>query len=106
MENLPKNVAKQWSKWGRQSNYLFSDKTINKKYYDKIVSDLTAISIADDKYAPIKAVNWMTECYENTNKKILHLKPQEFEVAKIGHFGVFNEKFKNTIWIKIVNEII
>lgn len=105
MENLPRNVAGQWSKWGKNKEYILSDKSINQTAYAKICADIIAFSIEDDDLAPLNAVEWMTSQYENAKKKSIHLKPIDFEVNRIGHFGVFKEKFRNTIWTKILNEI-
>ena len=105
MENLPKNVARQWSNWGKNHNYILSDKSIEQTYYNKISTDLTAFSIEDDDFAPLNAVEWMTSQYKNVKKKSIRLKPTDFEVDKIGHFGVFKERFKETIWSQILNEI-
>ena len=105
MENLPKNVALQWSNWGKNQNYLLSDTSINQMYFDKISSNLTAFSIDDDSFAPLSAVEWMTNQYKNTKKKSIHLKPIDFEAKKIGHFGVFKQQFENSIWPVMLNEI-
>ena len=105
MENLPKNVANQWRNWGKKNNYLFSDKTIEETYYEQIMVDVTAFSIEDDDFAPLEAVDWLTEKFQNAKKKSVHLLPGDFSLAKIGHFGVFKERFKNTIWTQILDEI-
>lgn len=105
MENLPKHVAKQWSTWGKNKDYILSDTSIHQMYYDSISADVTAFSIEDDKFAPVSAVKWMTSQYKNAKKKSIHLKPQDFKVNRIGHFGIFKEKFKDTIWVKILDEI-
>ena len=105
MENLPKNVAIQWSNWGKNQNYLLSDTSINQMYYDKINSNLIAFSIEDDSFAPLSAVEWMTDQYKNTKKKSIHLKPSDFGAKKIGHFGIFKQQFENSIWSVILNEI-
>ncbi len=105
MENLPRNVANQWRNWGRNRDYILSDKTINETHYKKIMVEVTAFSIEDDDFAPVEAVQWMTGQYQNAKKKSIHLKPVDFKVTKIGHFGVFKERFRNTIWNKVLNEI-
>lgn len=105
MENLPKNVANQWRNWGKNSNYILSDSSINQKYYDKIEADVTAFSVEDDDFAPLESVKWMTKQYKNAVKKSIHLRPSDFQVSKIGHFGVFKERFNDTIWQTILNEI-
>ncbi|WP_375562682.1 alpha/beta fold hydrolase [Bernardetia sp. OM2101] len=105
MENLPKNVANQWRNWGKKPDYIQSDKSIVLKYYDKIELDISAFSIEDDDFAPKEAVEWMTSQYRNSNVKSSHFIPSNFGVKKIGHFGVFKDKFKTTIWEILQNEI-
>ncbi|MEL6484466.1 MAG: alpha/beta fold hydrolase, partial [Bacteroidota bacterium] len=105
MENLPKNVANQWRNWGKHPDYILSDNSITELYYDKIAMALTAFSIDDDDFAPLQAVQWMTRQYKNATIKSIHLVPQDFQVANIGHFGVFKERFRDTIWPLILNEI-
>lgn len=105
MENLPKNVANQWRNWGKKPDYIQSDKSIALKYYEKIELDISAFSIEDDDFAPKKAVEWMTSQYRNSNVKSIHLKPTDFGVDKIGHFGVFKDNLKNTVWEILLNEI-
>ncbi|WP_047247387.1 alpha/beta hydrolase family protein [Maribacter thermophilus] len=105
MENLPKNVAEQWRNWGKHKDYIFSDKSIKETFYQTIEADMTAYSIDDDNFAPKEAVQWMTDKYKNAKRKSVHLNPIDFKAGKIGHFGMFKEHFKNTIWPQILNEI-
>lgn len=105
MENLPRQVARQWSSWGKKPEYILSDPTIGETFYQEIKVDLTAFSIDDDDYAPREAVDWMTQQYQNAPKKSIHLIPADFEVSKIGHFGVFKERFRETIWLKLLSEM-
>lgn len=105
MENLPKNVAKQWSSWGRKPNYLFDEVSEQDLFYKNISVKAIAISIENDFYAPKDAVDFFTEKYENAEIKKLHLRPTEYNTKAIGHFGVFREKFENTLWKLLMNEI-
>lgn len=105
MENLPKNMAKQWSAWCRDPEYLFGTIPPAKTYYSKIRSSLCALSIANDPYAPKAAVDWLTDKYIAANTKKIHLSPQDFNLEKIGHFGVFQEKFKMDSWPLLLREL-
>ncbi|MEP1035051.1 alpha/beta fold hydrolase [Ekhidna sp.] len=105
MENLPKNVANQWSKWGKNKDYLLSDKSLKETFFEKYYSEIAAFSIDDDDFAPRKAVEWMTGRYSNAKTKTRHLIPKDYNTQKIGHFGVFKERFKDTIWKDLLNEI-
>ncbi len=105
MENLPKNVAKQWSSWGKRGEYIFSEIPIAQTVYNEIASEITAISIEDDRFAPKKAVDWMTEKYCNAQIKPVHLLPSAFNTREIGHFGIFKEKFKDNLWPLLLREL-
>ena len=105
MEDLPKNVAKQWSGWGKNRQYLFSEISLEDTVFNEITTDLTAISIEGDDFAPKEAVDWMTEKYSNAKIKRKHLLPRDFGVQKIGHFGIFREKFRGSLWQQLLEEI-
>lgn len=105
MENLPKQVANQWRSWGKDPEYLMSDSSIEPRYFDKITTYLTAFSIDDDDFAPKEAVDWMTRQYQNAHKKSVHLKPEDYQLQKIGHFGVFKERMKDSLWPVLLEEI-
>ena len=105
MENLPKNVAKQWSVWGRKPNYLFDEVSEQDLFFKNITVNVTAISIEDDFYAPKDAVDFLTGKYENAEITKLHLRPTEYDTSAIGHFGIFRERFEKTIWKLLVSEI-
>ncbi len=104
MENLPKNVAEEWAKWCRSSVYLFAGFSHNKLYFDRIKCKITSISIDDDFFAPKKSVEWLNAKFENASIKTLHFIPNNFNASKIGHFSLFTEKFKNSIWNILLKE--
>lgn len=104
MENLPKNVAKEWGKWCRSSEYLFTSLSCNNLYFDVIKCALTSISIADDFFAPKKTVEWLTSKFSNARTKNLHFTPENFKALRIGHFSLFTEKFKDSIWVILLEE--
>lgn len=105
MENLPKNVAKQWNDWGKKPNYLFDDVSVNDLFFRKISIRILAISIENDFYAPKKAVDWFTSKYENAEISKLHLKPNDYNTNVIGHFGIFSSKFMPNLWKLLFDEI-
>ncbi|MGV7106982.1 alpha/beta hydrolase family protein [Flavobacterium sp. U410] len=105
MENLPKNVAKQWNSWGKKPNYLFDEVSMNDLFFKNISTKILAISIENDFYAPKKAVDWFTLKYENAEISKLHLKPNDYNTNVIGHFGFFSSKFRSNLWQLLFNEI-
>lgn len=105
MESLPKNIAQEWAKWCRNSEYLFSGIPCNDLYFDRIKCEITSISIDDDFFAPKKSVEWLTAKFENASIKRLHFLPENFKALKIGHFSLFTEKFKDSIWNILLREV-
>lgn len=105
MEDLPQGVARQWSRWSRKPNYLFDDMLADEVYFHQISVNLTAISIERDFYAPKEAVDWLTGKYENAAVKKLHLMADKYGTSKIGHFGIFRDKFENSLWTLLLIEM-
>lgn len=105
MENLPAGVALQWSNWCRKRNYLFDDISPEEQYFHKISATIVVVSIHNDPLAPASAVDWLAQKYRSKVLKTLHLKPENRQVASIGHFGLFKEKYQSTIWQLFRNEV-
>ena len=105
MENLPKNVVNEWSKWCRNPDYLFGYFSDDELVFSKIRCNLLSISIADDFFAPEQSVDWLTKKYQNTKLTRKHLFPADFDVSKIGHFDLFKTKFKESFWKSLLKEI-
>ncbi len=105
MENLPANVAKEWAKWCRNPNYLFDYFSEEKTFFNKIKCAATSISFDDDFFAPKKSVDWLSQKFQNVTLKRKHFFPNDFNVTKIGHFDLFKNNFKNSIWKFLLEEI-
>ena len=105
MENLPGNVARQWSLWGRNPDYLFAYVDEGKQYFARINCPISSFSIEDDAYAPVEAVAWLTRRYTTSEKKMIQLQPADFGVKRIGHFGIFSGRFENNLWPLLLEEI-
>ncbi len=105
MESLPKNVAVEWAKWCRSSYYLFASFSHNNLYFERIKCDITSISIDDDFFAPKTSVDWLTSKFANAIVKRMHFIPKHFKASKIGHFSLFTEKFRNSIWNILLGEV-
>ncbi|MGF1671834.1 MAG: serine aminopeptidase domain-containing protein, partial [Balneolaceae bacterium] len=89
MEDLPKSVARQWRKWCLNPNYMFDYLDDLETNYERHTCRLVSYSIENDTFAPKEAVDWLTEKYVNTQSERIHLRPDDFGVDKIGHFGFF-----------------
>lgn len=106
MENLPKNVVHQWRGWGKHPDYFLSDKSL-KHYYHAIKTKMSVFSIEDDYFAPPAAVAWLRDkAYSSAPKEYQHLKAEDFGHSSIGHFGIFKSKFRESIWLVLMDAIL
>jgi predicted alpha/beta hydrolase len=105
MEDLPLNVAKQWSTWGRHPKYLLGHVELDSTVYHRIKAPLTAFIVEDDDLGPQSASDWLLEQYENSSRTRILLRPSDFDLQRIGHFGVFKERNGENLWPRMVNEL-
>ena len=105
MENLPKSMALEFARWGRQKNYLFHYKKTQELFFDQIKEKLTVYSCPKDEFAPKGAVDWLADKYTQANKTRKHLNPSDYGVDAIGHFDFFKSKFKESIWQEFLADL-
>jgi len=101
-ENLPQGVALEWAKWCRNNNYLFCEDNENrKKQFANFTAPILAYSFSDDHAAPKSATEWLIKQFPNSTITYKYFTPQSLNVSSIGHFGLFKEKFKDSLWQEI-----
>lgn len=85
--DLPKQAALQWAAWCNHPDYLFSDPSIPHHRFEKFQAPVLACSIDDDAWSTPKAVDALMLRFPNVERR--HLKPADFGLSKLGHFGFF-----------------
>lgn len=106
-ENLPKGVALEWRNWCTNPNYFASefDKTLKPLYFENVKAPITSIQITDDPIANDTTVQKLLKFYSNASISVEKISPKAMGVEKIGHFGFFSRKFKETLWNKLIDDI-
>ena len=98
-EDLPKGVFLEWAAWCMKPRYLFDDATLETRTnFPNYKGALRAIGLADDKWAPPKAVALLLEGYTGTKPEHLTIAPSDVGADKIGHFGFFRAEHRDTLW--------
>jgi predicted alpha/beta hydrolase len=101
-EDLPKGVALEWARWCRQRDYLMGDLGSQlPDYFGSFEAPILAFKISDDSYAPEKAVDALLTWYRRSPITIRSVRPEECGVGAIGHFGLFREALRDTLWKEI-----
>ncbi len=94
-EDLPRGVARQWSRWCRSPDYLFDDPTLPAERYRGIHAPVLAYSIEDDAWGSARAVDALMRHYPDVTRR--HLVPAQAGVPALGHFGWFRER-SQSLW--------
>ncbi len=105
MEDLPKEVALEWAKWGRSPNYLFDFMSKeDQQTYQELSLPLLSYSFSDDTTAPRASVVWLNQKYPNCKLIDKYIKPTDIGVKHIGHFGFFR-KSCTILWEDLLTEL-
>ncbi len=97
--DLPGGVMRQWRKWCLNKHYLFGveNKEVKEKY-EAIETSITSISFTDDELMSKKNIESLHGFYSSSNKKMIRITPKSIGVERIGHFGFFKPRFKESLW--------
>ena len=96
-ENLPKGVAIEWARWCRNPTYLVGDLGVEEAYA-RFAAPLRAYAISDDPFAPAGAVQALLDLYSGSPSELKRVRPGDVGVDRIGHFGFFRDRFRDTLW--------
>lgn len=98
-ENLPKQMAYQWQRWGKHKDYMLSEFNFEDLQFKNYNKDLLSLSFTNDEYASKKSVDWLTAQFSSAKIDRRHIIPKDLNIENIGHFGFFRTKFKDPLWI-------
>ncbi len=98
-EPLPKQVAKEWSKWCNGKGYVAVDfnRNIQSHLYNAITAPSMWVHATDDGIANSKNVEDMTRIYSNSKVEVKTLIPADKGFKDIGHMKFFSSKYSQ-LW--------
>lgn len=99
LEDLPKGVAFDWARGA--SNYSSTmgpdgEEILNRSA--QLTLPVLAVNPTDDPYATQAAVRRTLSYLPKAECAESYLRPEELHVSEIGHFGLFNQRFRETFW--------
>src|SRR5690606_11367727 len=100
LEDLPKGVANEWSFRGPRLERSFPARQRETvlEHFRAVRSDILAIVVADDEYAPRPAVYRGLSYFENSARTVVELRPEDEGVDRIGHFELFHSRHRDCFW--------
>ena len=103
MEDLPKNVAREWRDWCSKKDYFFDPnffgKTVPEGHFSKMPFPIHIFWTTDD---PISNENTVPTYWSHVNSPdgitFTQITPESIKAKKIEHFGYFNKKLGPQLW--------
>jgi predicted alpha/beta hydrolase len=96
-EDVPGGVAREWASWGRDPAYVGSDAS-RAAGFARVRAPMRAYALADDRYAPKRAVEGLLDLYAGADKELRFVRPRDVGAKRIGHFGFFRPGFEPSLW--------
>lgn len=106
MEDLPRNVINQWSKWCR-SEFYFGDhlgRSIPHESFHALRVPFIVHYFKDDPIATDKTVTDLMALYRGTRTRMIKHRAKDYQAKKVGHFKIFSRRFENSFWKIVLNE--
>ena len=63
-----------------------------------VEADLLAISIEDDPYGTVPAIQRLLGYFSASSRTHLRIQPQDIDETAIGHFAFFHSRFQDSLW--------
>lgn len=106
MEDLPPGMVREWVKWGRSPGYLFDHVPGARERYANLRVPLLFWSFSDDHdLAPKRAAEELVKHYVNCHVTHEHIRPEDFGMKAIGHFGFFKKGGEERLWPALVERL-
>lgn len=101
--DLPAGVAEEWARWGRHPDYILSYRPGMRAAFAELTAPLLIYGIANDRFAPPRAVDAIASWYSGAQRRRRLLAPDAANPAPIGHFDFFDRRFMTTLWREAAN---
>jgi predicted alpha/beta hydrolase len=112
LEDLPAGVAIEWAN-RRQPDFWWNRKTSDGALdtawrqnalgrFRAIRAPTLALRFSDDAFATEAATNRVLSLYQNCRVTRMVVEPADVGGQKIGHFGFFRSRFRDTLWPRVL----
>ncbi|MCK8523512.1 alpha/beta fold hydrolase [Aquimarina sp. D1M17] len=99
LEDIPKGVITQWHGRRLHENMRMQLESNGIKfYYHTYLNKLLTLGVEDDPIGTEIAIKRIHDAFESCDKELSIIKLVEVPTTKIGHFGFFSRKFKESLW--------
>lgn len=100
--DLPAGVIRQWRRWCLHPRYSAAEGAEVLARYARVRFPVLAWSFSDDEMMTLRGTQNLVKLYANAQRRVESLGPADAGMRRIGHFGMFREPFRNTLWRRTI----
>ncbi|MFJ2714628.1 alpha/beta fold hydrolase [Pseudomonas sp. NPDC087346] len=102
LEDTPAGVVRDWSTPAARYEQRPSGRSLHNRDarlpFANVHAQTLAISISDDPYGTIPAIERLLDYFSNAAKTHLRIEPQDIGEQQVGHFAFFRSAYQATLW--------
>ncbi|RBC01882.1 alpha/beta fold hydrolase [Pseudomonas sp. MWU12-2115] len=102
LEDTPAGVVRDWSTPAARYEQRPSGRRLLKASgrlpFANVRAHTLAISISDDPYGTIPAIERLLDYFSHAHKTHLRIEPQDIGEQQVGHFAFFRSAYQATLW--------
>lgn len=100
--DLPAGVIRQWRRWCLHPRYSGAEGPEVLARYARARFPVLAWSFSDDEMMTLRGTHNLIKLYGNALRRVESLGPADAAMRRIGHFGMFREQFRDTLWRRTI----
>jgi len=100
--DLPAGVIRQWRRWCLHPRYSAAEGPAALARYAQVRYPVLAWSFSDDEMMTLRGTHNLIKLYSNALRRVESLQPADVGAHRIGHFGLFREAFRETLWPRTI----
>ena len=110
LEDLPAGVAMEWAtrfhsdfhkSYNRLPHAIEPAEGVElEARMGAIMADILAIADVSDPFATPSATARLLRYFKGSNREFVRIHPRKCQLPKLGHFGFFHDRFKETLWVE------
>lgn len=98
LEDTPAGVVRDWSTPTARYERRPSGRDLHVKTFAAVKAQVLAISISDDPYGTIPAIERLLGYFTHSRKTHLRIAPEDIDQTDVGHFAFFRSAYQATLW--------
>jgi predicted alpha/beta hydrolase len=101
LEDMPAGVANEWSFRGPkfERSHPRTERTAVLARMSAVRAPILAVTMSDDEFGTVPAIQRALAYYTQAQRTAVLLRPEDYGLARIGHFDLFHERHASGFWL-------